>query len=57
MRYLVQWRLQLAAVRLRDSARPTAQIAYELGYGSDAAFSRAFRRQFGVTPAAWRRQH
>jgi AraC-like DNA-binding protein len=57
MRYLAQWRLQLAAVRLRDSARPTVQIAYELGYGSDAAFSRAFRRQFGVTPAAWRRQH
>jgi AraC-like DNA-binding protein len=56
MRYLGQWRLQLAAVRLRDSALPTAHIAYELGYGSDAAFNRAFRRQFGVTPAAWRRQ-
>jgi AraC-like DNA-binding protein len=56
MRYLAQWRLQLAAARLRDSARPTAQIAYEVGYESDAAFSRAFKREFGVTPAAWRRQ-
>lgn len=55
MRYLTQWRLQLAAVRLRDHTRPMAQIAYELGYESDAAFNRAFKRQFGITPAAWRR--
>jgi AraC-like DNA-binding protein len=56
MRYLARWRLQLAAVRLRDSARSSAQIAYEVGYDSEAAFCRAFRRSFGVTPAAWRRQ-
>jgi AraC-like DNA-binding protein len=56
MRYLAQWRLQLAAARLRDSARSTSQIAFEVGYESDAAFSRAFKRAFGVTPAAWRRQ-
>jgi AraC-like DNA-binding protein len=56
MRYLARWRLQLAAVRLRDSARPSAQIAYDVGYESEAAFSRAFKRSFGMTPAAWRRR-
>lgn len=56
MRYLAAWRLQLAAARLRDSPRSTAQIASEVGYESEAAFSRAFKRAFGVTPAAWRRQ-
>ncbi len=54
MRYLAKWRLQLAAVRLRESPRSTAQIAYEVGYESEAAFSRAFKRAFGITPAAWR---
>jgi AraC-like DNA-binding protein len=56
MHYLASWRLQLAALRLRDSAASTAQIAYDVGYESDAAFSRAFKRAFGTTPAAWRRQ-
>ena len=55
MRYLANWRLQLAAVRLRESAAATAQIASEVGYESDAAFNRAFKRAFGTTPAAWRR--
>jgi len=55
MHYLANWRLQLAAVRLRESAAATAQIASEVGYESDAAFSRAFKRTFGTTPAAWRR--
>jgi AraC-like DNA-binding protein len=56
MRCLLKWRLQLAAARLRESPRSTAQIASEVGYESEAAFSRAFKRAFGVTPAAWRRQ-
>jgi len=56
MHYLANWRLQLAALRLRDSAASTAQIAWDVGYESDAAFCRAFKRAFGVTPAAWRRQ-
>lgn len=54
MRYLTRWRLQLAAVRLRESPRSTAQIAYDVGYESEAAFSRAFKRAFGVAPGAWR---
>ena len=54
MRYLAHWRLQLAAVRLRESAAATARIAAEVGYESDAAFNRAFKRAFGTTPAAWR---
>ena len=55
MRYLTRWRLQLAAVRLRESPSSTAQIAYDVGYESEAAFSRAFKRTFGLTPGAWRR--
>lgn len=55
MRYLANWRLQLAAVRLRESPAATARIASEVGYESDAAFNRAFKRAFGTTPAAWRR--
>ena len=57
MHYLASWRLQVAAQRLRDSPAATAQIAFEVGYESDAAFSRAFKRSFGMTPAAWRHQH
>jgi AraC-like DNA-binding protein len=56
MRYLAHWRLQLAAVRLRDSNAATAQIAADVGYESDAAFNRAFKRAFGTTPAAWRHE-
>lgn len=55
MRYLSHWRLQLAAVRLRESPRAIAQIAYDVGYESEAAFSRAFKQAFGVTPGKWRR--
>ena len=55
MRYLSHWRLQLAAVSLRESPRATAQIAHEVGYESEAAFSRAFKQAFGVTPGGWRR--
>ena len=56
MQYLTTWRLQLAAVRLRESSASTAQLASDVGYESDAAFNRAFKRAFGTTPAAWRRQ-
>lgn len=55
MQYLTQWRLTLAAHRLRASNRPAAAIAEEVGYDSEAAFSRAFRRKFGAPPATWRR--
>jgi len=56
MRYLTWWRLQLAASRLREGSRSTAQIAEEVGYGSEAALGRAFKSHFGVTLATWRRR-
>jgi AraC-like DNA-binding protein len=54
MQYLGQWRMQLAAQRLRASRDPLARIAAEIGYDSQAAFSRAFKRQYGEAPATWR---
>lgn len=56
MRYLTRWRLQLAAMRLRDSPRSLAQIAYDVGYESEAAFSRAFKNAFGTRPGDWRQR-
>jgi AraC-like DNA-binding protein len=56
MRYLALWRLRRAAQRLRESHAPLARIAFEVGYESEAAFSRAFKREFGVPPAAWRKR-
>jgi len=55
MQYLARWRLQLAARELRAGKRGIARIAEEVGYGSEASFSRAFKREFGVPPNAWRR--
>jgi AraC-like DNA-binding protein len=54
MQYLTFWRMQLAARQLRESATPIAKVAVEVGYESDAAFNRAFKREFGVPPAKWR---
>lgn len=55
MQYLAQWRMQLAANLLRRSNASLAHIAEQVGYQTDTAFSRAFRREFGCPPAAWRR--
>jgi AraC-like DNA-binding protein len=55
MHYLTQWRLLLAANLLRQSNAPLARIAEDVGYQTDTAFSRAFRREYGAPPAAWRR--
>jgi AraC-like DNA-binding protein len=55
MHYLTHWRMQLAAKLLRESRAPVASIALEVGYDSEAAFSRAFKRVAGKPPAAWRR--
>jgi AraC-like DNA-binding protein len=55
MQYLTRWRLSLAAQQLLSGDRSLAQIANHVGYDSEAAFNRAFKRQFGVPPAAWRK--
>ncbi|MBW4531527.1 MAG: AraC family transcriptional regulator [Aphanothece saxicola GSE-SYN-MK-01-06B] len=52
--YLTEWRMQLAAARLRDTARSIGQIAAELGYESEATFTRAFKRAMGVAPGRYR---
>ena len=56
MQYLTRWRLALAAQMLRGGRDPVARIAGKCGYESEAAFSRAFKREFGVPPASWRRR-
>lgn len=55
MSYLTRWRMLLAGQRLRDSADTTAQVAETVGYESESTFSRAFRREMGVAPGAWRK--
>ncbi len=55
MQYLARWRLQLAAQQLRDGEKSLADVAEQVGYDSEAAFNRAFKREFGVPPATWRR--
>jgi AraC-like DNA-binding protein len=55
MQYLTQWRMLLAANLLCRSNAPLASIAEDVGYQTDTAFSRAFRREYGAPPAAWRR--
>ena len=55
MQYLTRWRLALAARMLRSGRMAVARVAEHSGYESETAFSRAFRREFGKPPAAWRR--
>ena len=54
MLYLTRWRMQLAASRLAAGAAPVSAVASEVGYESEAAFCRAFKKVTGVTPASWR---
>ena len=55
--YLIRWRLQLAARALSATSRGVAEIASDVGYESEAAFNRAFKREFGLPPARYRREH
>ena len=55
MQYLTRWRMTTAAQRLRGEEASIARVAADIGYDSEAAFNRAFKRELGVTPAAWRR--
>jgi AraC-like DNA-binding protein len=54
MRYVREWRLCLASVALSTTGKSIAEVAYGAGYGTEAAFNRAFSRAYGVPPAAWR---
>jgi AraC-like DNA-binding protein len=54
MQYLTHWRMQLAASLLRQSDRKVAAIGREVGYDSEAAFSRAFKKATGQAPGTWR---
>jgi AraC-like DNA-binding protein len=56
MAYLAQWRLKLGAEILRSTEDSVAQVAGAVGYGSEAAFNRAFKREFDCPPAQYRRQ-
>jgi transcriptional regulator GlxA family with amidase domain len=53
--YLARWRMQVAMQRLRGSAASLAEVAAGVGYESEAAFSRAFKKVVGVAPGGWRR--
>jgi AraC-like DNA-binding protein len=55
MHYLTQWRMQVASRLLRDTNAKLIEVALGVGYESEAAFSRAFKREVGVAPGAWRR--
>lgn len=54
--YLLRWRMWVARRALRDRRRGVAEIGRSVGYASEAAFSRAFKRAVGAAPAAWRAQ-
>jgi AraC-like DNA-binding protein len=56
MAYLTRWRLQLGARALTSSTRGIGRIAGDVGYESEAAFNRAFKRGYGVPPARYRKQ-
>jgi len=56
MQYLTRWRTSLAATQLRDSDASIIRVATDVGYESESAFNRAFKREFGLPPAAWRKQ-
>ena len=53
-RYLSRWRMHLASIWLRNNRRTVSEVAAELGYESDASFSRAFKRYTGLPPSAVR---
>ena len=57
MTYLSNWRMQIAAAMLAGGGATIANVAAEVGYESEAAFSRTFKRCAGMSPGAWRRQN
>jgi AraC-like DNA-binding protein len=57
MRYLAMLRLRKAKQELREAGKTIVQLAHAAGYESEAAFSRAFKREFGLPPLRWRLEH
>ena len=57
MHYLASWRMQVASQELRNTNASLVQVAETVGYDSEAAFSRAFKKTFGAAPATWRRSN
>jgi len=56
LQYLARWRMQLAAEALASGNATMARVAADIGYESEAAFSRAFKKIVGMPPSAWRRK-
>lgn len=56
MQYLTRWRMQVASGLLRDTNAKLVEISLDVGYESEAGFSRAFKREVGVSPGAWRQE-
>jgi AraC-like DNA-binding protein len=54
--YLARWRLQLAARLLQTTPKTILHVAFHVGYESEGAFNRAFKREFGLPPAQYRRK-
>jgi len=55
--YIATWRMQKAAYLLKMGSLSIAQIAARVGYASELAFAKAFRRRIGIPPGAYARQH
>ena len=54
MRYVTQWRMRLARIHLRETSEPLSVVANRVGYESEAAFCRAFKRVFGAPAGSFR---
>jgi AraC-like DNA-binding protein len=57
MQYCAKWRMHVAADMLRQERHNSSSVAYSVGFNSEAAFNRAFKREYGTPPATWRREH
>jgi AraC-like DNA-binding protein len=55
MRYLARHRMNIAANLLRNGRQNVCNVAYSIGFNSEAAFNRAFKKEFGVPPGIWRK--